>query len=50
MKNYKNILIILFLIPALISSQDDKEQLRKIYKTSLIMVIVMIGLIIYQMK
>lgn len=36
MKNYKNILIILFLIPALISSQDDKEQLRKIYKTSLI--------------
>ncbi len=36
MKNYKNILIILFLIPALISSQDDKEQLRKIYKTSLL--------------
>ena len=36
MKNYKNILIILFLILALISSQDDKEQLRKIYKTSLI--------------
>ena len=36
MKNYKNILIILFFIPALISSQDDKEQLRKIYKTSLI--------------
>ena len=36
MKNYKNILIILFLIPTLISSQDDKEQLRKIYKTSLI--------------
>ncbi|MGB1349203.1 MAG: M28 family peptidase [Flavobacteriaceae bacterium] len=36
MKNYKNILIILFLIPALISSQDDKEQLRKIYNTSLI--------------
>jgi hypothetical protein len=36
MKNYKNILIILFLMPALISSQDDKEQLRKIYKTSLI--------------
>ena len=36
MKNYKYILIILFLIPALISSQDDKEQLRKIYKTSLI--------------
>ena len=36
MKNYKNILIILFLIPALISSQGDKEQLRKIYKTSLI--------------
>ena len=36
MKNYKNFLIILFLIPALISSQDDKEQLRKIYKTSLI--------------
>lgn len=36
MKNYKNILIILFLIPALISSQDDKDQLRKIYKTSLI--------------
>ena len=36
MKNYKNILIILFLIPALISSQDDKEQLRKIFKTSLI--------------
>ena len=35
MKNYKNILIILFLIPALISSQDDKEQLRKIYRTSL---------------
>jgi hypothetical protein len=36
MKNYKNIFIILFLIPTLISSQDDKEQLRKIYKTSLI--------------
>ena len=36
MKNYKNILIILFLVPALISSQDDKEQLKKIYKTSLI--------------
>ena len=36
MKNYKNILIILFLIPTLISSQDDKEQLRKIYKTSLL--------------
>ena len=36
MKNYKKIFIILFLIPALISSQDDKEQLRKIYKTSLI--------------
>ena len=36
MKNYKNIFIILFLIPALISSQDDKEQLGKIFKTSLI--------------
>lgn len=36
MKNYKKIFIILFLIPTLISSQDDKEQLRKIYKTSLI--------------
>ena len=36
MKNYKNIFIILFLIPALISSQSDKEQLRKIYKNSLI--------------
>ena len=36
MKNYKNIFIILFLIPALISSQYDKEQLRKIYKNSLI--------------
>jgi len=35
MKNYKKIFIILFLIPALISSQDDKEQLRKIYRTSL---------------
>ena len=35
MKNYKKIFIILFLIPTLISSQDDKEQLRKIYRTSL---------------